>query len=108
MVSASGQIAIQSTEIFDDENVGVDINASNATAVFSAVGVGATILGSAVDFASAGPSAVNRFMILPKVSTTQRNNLTGLVSGAMVYNTSVNQVEFYNGTQWRRLSNTAG
>ena len=108
VVSASGQIAIQSTEIFDDENVGVDINASNATAVFSAVGVGATILGSAVDFASAGPSAVNRFMILPKVSTTQRNNLTGLVSGAMVYNTSVNQVEFYNGTQWRRLSNTAG
>ena len=108
VVSASGQIAIQSTEIFDDENVGVDINASNATAVFSAVGVGATILGSAVDFASAGPSAVNRFMILPKVSTTQRNNLTGLVSGAMVYNISVNQVEFYNGTQWRRLSNTAG
>ena len=66
VISPNGQIAIQSNEIFDDETVGVDINASNATAVFSAIGVGATILGSAVDFASAGPSAVNRFMIPPK------------------------------------------
>ena len=54
VVSSSGQIAIQSNEIFDDPTVGVDINASNATAVFSAIGVGATTLSSAVDFASAG------------------------------------------------------
>ena len=72
MVSASGQIAIQSNEIFDDETVGVDINASNATAVFSAIGVGATILGSAVDFASAGPSAVNRFMIHQSYNHTKK------------------------------------
>ena len=97
VVSSSGQIAIQSNEIFDDPTVGVDINASNATAVFSAIGVGATTLSSAVDFASAGPSATSRFMIPPKVTTTQRNNLTGVVAGALVYNTSLNRLELYKG-----------
>ena len=97
VVSSSGQIAIQSNEIFDDPTVGVDINASNATAVFSAIGVGATTLSSAVDFASAGPSATSRFMIPPKVTTTQRNNLSGVVAGALVYNTSLNRLELYKG-----------
>ena len=106
VISANGQIAIQSNEIFDDETVGVDINASNATAVFSAIGVGATILGSAVDFATAGPSAVNRFMIPPKVSTTQRNNLSGLVAGALIYNSSLNRLELYTGSSWKQLSMT--
>ena len=103
VISANGQIAIQSNEIFDDETVGVDINASNATAVFSAIGVGATILGSAVDFASAGPSAVNRFMIPPKISTTQRGNLSGVVSGAIIYNTSTNKLQVFNGSTWVNL-----
>ena len=106
VVSSSGQIAIQSNEIFDDPTVGVDINASNATAVFSAIGVGATTLSSAVDFASAGPSATSRFMIPPKVSTTQRNNLSGLVAGALVYNTSLNRLELYTGSSWKQLSMT--
>ena len=104
VISANGQIAIQSNEIFDDETVGVDINASNATAVFSAIGVGATILGSAVDFASAGPSAVNRFMILPKISTSQRGNLSGVVSGAMIYNTLTEKVQVFNGSTWKTLA----
>jgi len=103
VISANGQIAIQSNEIFDDETVGVDINASNATAVFSAIGVGVTILGSAVDFASAGPSAVNRFMIPPKVSSTQRGNLSGVVSGAIIYNTSTNKLQVFNGSTWVNL-----
>mgnify|MGYP005738724513 CR=1 FL=1 len=101
IISASGQIAIQSNEIFDDEIVGVDINASNATAVFSAVGVGITILGSAVDFGNAGPSAANRFMILPKVSSTA--GLQNPVSGAIVYNTTTNRVQFYNGSSWGNI-----
>ena len=98
VVSPSGQIAIQSNEIFDDPTVGVDINASNATAVFSAIGVGATTLSSAVDFASAGPSATSRFMIPPKITTTQRGNLTGVVSGAIIYNTSTNKLQVFNGS----------
>ena len=72
VISANGQIAIQSNEIFDDETVGVDINASNATAVFSAVGVGATILASAVDFASAGPSCLLYTSPSPRDRTRSR------------------------------------
>ena len=67
------------------------------------MGVGATILGSAVDFASAGPSAVNRFMIPPKITTTQRGNLTGVVSGAIIYNTSTNKLQVFNGSTWVNL-----
>ena len=103
VVSSSGQIAIQSNEIFDDPTVGVDINASNATAVFSAIGVGATTLSSAVDFASAGPSATSRFMIPPKITTTQRGNLSGVVSGAIIYNTSTNKLQVFNGSTWVNL-----
>ena len=103
VVSSSGQIAIQSNEIFDDPTDGVDINASNATAVFSAIGVGATTLSSAVDFASAGPSATSRFMIPPKITTTQRGNLTGVVSGAIIYNTSTNKLQVFNGSTWVNL-----
>ena len=42
----------------------------------------------------------NRFMIFPRVSTTNRGNLTGLIGGAVIYNTTVNRLELYNGTSW--------
>ena len=84
--------------------VGVDINASNFhRCIFNAIGVGATILGSAaVDLRNAGnaTSAVNRFMIPPKISSTQRGNLTGVVSGAIIYNTSLNKLQVFNGSSW--------
>ena len=60
-------------------------------------------IGGAVDFASAGPSAVNRFMIPPKITTTQRGNLTGVVSGAIIYNTSTNKLQVFNGSSWVNL-----
>ena len=69
----------------------------------SAIGGGATTLSSAVDFASAGPSATSRFMIPPKITTTQRGNLTGVVSGAIIYNTSTNKLQVFNGSTWVNL-----
>ena len=102
VISANGPIAIKSDDIFDDETVGVDINASNASACFGGVGIGATILKSAVDFADAG-TTTTRFMIPPKVTTTQRNNLSGVTSGAVVYNTSTNKLQVFNGSTWVNL-----
>ena len=52
-----------------------------------------------VDFANAGVSTA-RFMIPPKVSNSG-NNLTNVVAGAMIYNTSNNTLQFYNGSGWR-------
>ena len=72
-------------------------------------GVGNVEPASAVDFSSAGrdmptaPLQNRMFMVPPKVTTSERNNLAGLVAGAMVYNTSDNKVQFYNGSSWSNL-----
>ena len=39
----------------------------------------------------------------PKITTTQRGNLSGLVAGAMIYNTTDNRVEVYTGSSWKQL-----
>ena len=102
LITNNGQISIKSTDILDD----TDINAVNASVCFGGVGVGATILKSAADFADAGTPST-RFMIPPKVSNSGRNSLQNVVSGAMIYNTSTNTLQFYNGSGWRNVSSTA-
>ena len=42
-------------------------------------------------------------MIPPKVSSTQRGNLVGVIAGAMIYNTSTNRLQFYDGSGWRTV-----
>ena len=98
IVTSSGQISIQSNDILED----TDINGINATACFAGVGIGRTQLGSGVDFANAGVST-NRFMIPPKVTTSNRNSLQNVVSGAVVYNTSTNKLQVFNGSSWVNL-----
>ena len=39
-------------------------------------------------------------MLPPRITTTQRNALTGLVSGALIYNTSTNKLQVYDGSGW--------
>ena len=78
---------------------GVGINALTTNLAVGGVGVGVSQFTAAVDLSNAG-LAVNRFMILPKVTNLQRNNLNNLVSGAVVYNTSSNKLEYYDGTSW--------
>ena len=100
-ISSTGEVAIKSPDFLED----VDINAINASASIAAIGVGITQLGSAVDFSNAGVSTA-RFMIPPKVSNSGRNSLQNVVSGALIYNTSTNRLQFYDGTGWRTcLSN---
>ena len=98
IVTSSGQISIQSNDILED----TDINGINATACFAGVGIGRTQLGAGVDFANAGVST-NRFMIPPKVTTSNRNSLQNVVSGAVVYNTSTNKLQVFNGSSWVNL-----
>ena len=42
-------------------------------------------------------------MIPPKITTTQRGNLSGVVSGAIIYNTSTNKLQVFNGSTWVNL-----
>jgi len=75
------------------------------------VGVGTTSVRSAVDFGDAGTGLANgafRHLILPRVSTAERANITAPVGGSLIYNTSQNRIEFYqDGVGWRGLSHTA-
>ena len=75
------------------------------------VGVGTTSLRSAVDFGDAGTGLANgafRHLILPRVSTAERGNITAPVGGSLIYNTTQNRLEFYQeGVGWRGLSHTA-
>ena len=96
-VTGSGSIGIRtSTEL---ENV--TINASSSSIVVDGIGVGSTVIVGAADFKNAGPDATRRFMIPPKVSSTQRGNLVGVVAGAMIYNTSNNRLQVFNGSTWK-------
>ena len=67
----------------------------------------AGIAGSKItpNFSSVG-EVTARFMIPPKVTTTQRNNLSSLVSGAFIYNTSLNKLQVYNGSAWETITSS--
>ena len=88
------------------------INALDVTGTIQAtqyLGVGNQPIGAAVDFSNAGrgltvPSLQNRnFMLPPKVTTTERGNLAGLAAGAIIYNTTTNKLQVYNGSSWQNL-----
>ena len=105
-VSASGNLGIKT-----DETFGNSIFTTGAS-VSTIVGVGTTLPKSAVDFADAGkniPSgafANKMFMLPPKITTDQRNNLTGLTDGALVYNTEGNQLQVYISGGWVGIGTT--
>ena len=83
----------------------------HGSAIFAGVGVGKTQATAAVDFANAGrnhndvvltTAQSNRmYMYPPKVTSTERGNLAGVTAGAMVYNTTVNRLQVYNGSTWK-------
>ena len=54
-------------------------------------------MGSSVDFSNAGVSTA-RFMLPPKVTTSGRGNLQHVVAGALIYNTSTNKLQVFNGS----------
>ena len=97
-ISGTGEVAIKATDFLED----VDINAYNTSASVKALGIGVTQLGSAADFSNAGVTTA-RFMIPPKVSSSGRNSLQNVVSGAIVYNTSTNKLQVFNGSSWVNL-----
>ena len=45
-------------------------------------------------------------MVPPKVDTTARNNLTNLVAGAMIYNTSLDKLQVYTGSSWETVTSS--
>lgn len=96
-ISGSGQVGIQ-TNLLADLNVG--LNAPQTFGVFKGIGVGVTqIVGSSVDFANAGV-ATSRFLLPPNVTTVERDALQNLIPSALVYNTTTQNLEIYDGSNW--------
>ena len=95
-VTSTGSIGIRTSEILP----GVAINALTSNMSLGGVGIGVTQFTAAVDLQAAGEPA-NRFVILPRVSSTA--GLQNPVSGAVVYNTTTNRVQFYNGSSWGNI-----
>ena len=97
-VSDSGNVGIKT-----DETFGNGLYVSGTVVSNTSIAIGSTQATSAVDFKNAGQGGVganaNRmYMLPPQVNTAQRAALQGVVSGAVIYNTSLNKLQVYVGT----------
>ena len=76
------------------------------------IGSGTTNPQCALDLGSATANddgvsySSDRFMILPKVSTTNRGNLNNLTAGAVIYNTTLNKIQVYTGSGWETVTSS--
>jgi len=46
-------------------------------------------------------------LLTPRMTTTQRDAISSPATGLLIYNTTTNQEEYYNGTIWAPIGNTA-
>lgn len=108
-VTNSGRVGVATNII----NNGIEFEVGGDGLFSQSVGVGTTAFKCAVDFADAvSASGANRdkiaYMVPPRVNNTQRNALTNVSgasteTGAIIYNTTTNKHQGYNGTSWNDL-----
>ena len=97
-ISDSGNVGVKT-----DETFGNGLYVSGSVVSNTSIAIGSTQPSSAVDFKNAGQGGVgvsaNRmYMLPPQVNTSQRAALQGVVSGAVIYNTSLNKLQVYVGS----------
>ena len=100
-------------------NVGlIALDVRHGKATFAGVGVGVTAIIAPVDFRNAGrehADVVNKsedsnrmYMYPPVVTTAERtNSLVGMLQGALVYDSDLDTLCFWNGSQWRKVTHSA-
>jgi len=113
LVDVFGNVAIGTTEVNVD-----GINAPNRSAILSSIGIGITDIYDAicpVDFTFAGRIGYDRedpgvnpflnreYMRVPRVTTSERDDFIGLIGGEIIYNTSTNKHQGYDGSSWNNL-----
>ena len=78
------------------------------TVIFSvttdSVGVGITTPNSK---AMLDVTSTTRGFLPPRMTTVQRDAITSVPAGLMVYNTTTNKLNFYNGSAWEAVSSTS-
>ncbi len=48
--------------------------------------------------------SINKGLLLPRLTTTQRTSIPSPTAGLQIFNTTSNAFEFYNGTTWQTLT----
>ena len=107
-VAESGAIGI-STNVDLDNYPTVGVFSPARIGVFGGVGVGTTAVRCAVDFADAGTVGVGTtqpYFLPPKLDTTTRNGIGGTVTGATIYNITLNKLQVYTGSAWETLTSS--
>ena len=104
-ISDSGNVGIKTDNVFGNE-----LFVSGAIVSNKSIAIGTTQANSAVDFKDAGQgltgvNANRMYMLPPQVNTSQRASLQGVVSGAVIYNTSLNKLQVYVGSGSYNVSN---
>ena len=111
-VSANGRVAIGTDSFSSNKFIvsGDTSSTAGGVALTHSLVVGKTTRDCAVDFSAAGKNltgagANKMFMLPPKVNDAEQTAITnaGVVSGAVIYNTTDNKLRVYNGTAWRDL-----
>ena len=102
VINNKGQIGIQTESVNLSDGYGID--SRNAGGLFKTLTVGrlpgALSLSAAIDFRDAGFSGT-RFMVLPIVTSPPAAEPFGsAVAGSVIYNSTSNRMELYNGTAW--------
>ena len=78
---------------------GSNVGAWNSTGL----GVGTTSIDAS---AKLQVDSTTKGVLLPRLTTTQVNAISSPATGLTVYNTTLNQLCFYNGTEWRKVSDS--
>ena len=65
------------------------------------VGIGTTSPSAPLEVASTTGG-----VIMPRMNDSQRNAISSPTNGEMIFNTSTNKLNVYNGTEWRELTDT--
>lgn len=76
--------------------------ALRSIALAQSVGIGTV---SADASAKLDISSTNSGLLPPRMSATERNLIPSPAAGLIIYNTTSNAIEFYNGTSWYNISN---
>ena len=104
-ISDSGNVGVAT-----DETFGNGFYVSGSMVSNTSIAIGSTQATCAVDFKNAGVGGTtgteNRnYMLPPTINSTQRAALQGVVSGAIIYNTTDNKLQVYVGTGSYNVAN---
>ena len=84
----------------------VSLDCLQGNAIFNRVGIGSTEPDAIADFSGDLSAPSKKFIMLPKVSAGATSVLQSesSVGGALIYNTTLRKLQFYNGTNWETVT----